>query len=149
MTEPPRAQPAPQRVQPSRSRVVRAAWAALGMLCVGLGAIGVVLPGLPTTPFLVLAAVCFLRSSRRLYERVLANRAFGPSVRAFMETGGLPAAIKWTALGTLTFFVSLAVLWLIPGEWLAVRLGVLVVGLVGALYLLRLPTLPPGPRAGD
>lgn len=127
-------------MRPSRSRWVRGAWLALGLACVGVGAVGVVLPGLPTTPFLVLAAACFLRSSRRLYERVLANPTFGPTVRAWRETGTVPAATKWMALGTMAFFVALSVLWLIPSHWPLVRWGVLAAGAVGALYLLRVPS---------
>ncbi|HVS17710.1 MAG TPA: YbaN family protein [Planctomycetota bacterium] len=130
-------------LQPSASRWVRGLWLTLGLICVALAAIGVVLPGLPTTPFLVLAAACFLRSSRRLYERVLANPTFGPAVRAWRETGTIPAATKWTALGTMACFVAVAVLWAIPAEWPWVRLSVLAGGVVGALFLLRLPT----PRA--
>lgn len=130
----------PESIRPSRSRWVRALWLALGLTCVGIGALGVVLPGLPTTPFLVLAAACFLRSSRRLYERVLANPTFGPSVRAWRESGTLPAATKWTALGTMAFFVSLSVLWLIPAEWPWARWSVLAAGVLGGLYLLRVPT---------
>lgn len=119
---------------------MRGLWLALGLVCVAIGALGVVLPGLPTTPFLILAAACFLRSSRRLYERVLANPTFGPTVRAWRETGTIPAATKWTALGTMAFFVSVAVIWLIPPAWPWVRWGVLAAGVVGALYLLRLPS---------
>jgi uncharacterized protein len=115
-------------------------WLVLGFACVGLGALGVVLPGLPTTPFLVLAAACFLRSSHKLYERVLANPTFGPTVSAWRETGTLPAATKWAALGTMAFFVALSVGWLIPHEWLWLRWGTLAAGILGALYLLRLPT---------
>ena len=135
--------PQARDLQPSPSRWVRGLWLTLGLLCVALAAIGVVLPGLPTTPFLVLAAACFLRSSRRLYERVLANPTFGPAVRAWRETGTIPAATKWTALGTMACFVAVAVLWAIPAEWPWVRLSVLAAGVVGALFLLRLPT----PRA--
>lgn len=145
--DPPRPR-ADDAVQPSASRLVRGLWLVLGLLCVALAAVGVVLPGLPTTPFLILAAACFLRSSRRLYERVLANPTFGPAVRAWRETGTIPAATKWTALGTMAFFVAVAVLWAIPGEWPWVRWGVLAAGVVGALYLLSLPTTPSkGPSA--
>lgn len=127
-------------ILPSRSRLTRALWLLLGLTCVGIGALGVVLPGLPTTPFLILAAACFLRSSRRLYERLLANPTFGPSVRSWRETGTLPAATKWTALGTMAFFVAIAYLWGIPREWTAVRWTVLAAAVVGAWYLLRIPS---------
>jgi hypothetical protein len=145
---PPDAPEPAQAIRPSRSRWVRALWLALGLTCVGIGALGVVLPGLPTTPFLVLAAACFLRSSRRLYERVLANPTFGPSVRAWRESGTLPAATKWTALCTMAFFVALALLWGIPREWVLVRWTVLVAAVVGAVYLLRVPSTA-APRHPD
>jgi uncharacterized membrane protein YbaN (DUF454 family) len=129
--------------RPSRSRWVRALWLALGLTCVAIGTLGVVLPGLPTTPFLILAAACFLRSSRRLYERVLANPTFGPSVRAWRESGTLPAATKWTALGTMAFFVTVALLWGIPREWTLVRWIVFLAAIAGAGYLLRVPSARP------
>jgi uncharacterized protein len=131
------------RARPSRSRLVRAAWGALGLLCVLIALLGVVLPGLPTTPFLILAAACFVRSSQKLYDRLLENRAFGPAVRTFRETGGVPRAAKWTALGTLAFFVLFAVLWGIPAEWRLVRWLVLLAGVCGALYVARLPVADP------
>lgn len=131
------------RARPSRSRLARAVWAGLGIACVLVAALGVVLPGLPTTPFLLLAAACFVRSSQKLYDRLLANRAFGPAVRAFRETGGVPRAAKWTALGTMAFCVLFAVLWGIPAEWRLVRLLVLLAGVLGALYVARLPAADP------
>lgn len=132
-------------VRPSASPLARGLWLVLGLTWVALAAIGVLLPGLPTTPFLILAAACFLRSSPKLHARVLANPTFGPSVRAWQETRTIPAATKWMALGTMACFVGIAVLWAIPAQWPWVRWGVLSAGVVGALYLLRLPTTPPGP----
>jgi len=131
------------RAQPSRSRLARGLWAGLGIACVLIAALGVVLPGLPTTPFLLLAAACFVRSSQKLYDRLLANRAFGPAVRAFRETGGVPRAAKWTAIGTMAFCVLFAVLWGIPAEWRLVRGLVLLAGILGALYVARLPATDP------
>jgi uncharacterized membrane protein YbaN (DUF454 family) len=133
----------PHRARPSRSRAARAAWAALGLVCVAVGALGIVLPGLPTTPFLILAAACFMRSSQRLYDRLLGNRAFGPAVRRFRETGGVSRAAKWSALGTMAFFVLFAVLWGIPAEWRLVRGLVLLAGVLGAVYVARLPVADP------
>ncbi len=132
----------PHRPRLPRSPLARAAFLTLGIACVAIGALGIAVPGVPTTPFLILAAACFLRSSPRLYERVLANRAFGPAVRAFRETGGVPRGAKWTALGTMAFFVLFAVLFAIPEEWRLVRLSVLLLGLIGGIYVARLPVAP-------
>ena len=63
-----------------------------------LAALGVVLPGLPTTPFLLVAAACFVRSSQRLYDRLLAHPVFGPLVRDYRDVDG--TALDWSASWT-------------------------------------------------
>ena len=61
----------------SSNRLVRALWFSGGMVCLGLGLVGVILPGLPTTPFMILAAACFAHSSERFYNWILNHRTFG------------------------------------------------------------------------
>jgi uncharacterized membrane protein YbaN (DUF454 family) len=65
---------------------------------VGLAAVGVVVPGLPTTPLLLLAAACFARSSPRLHARLLANPVFGPLIREWQETRTVPVRAKVIAI---------------------------------------------------
>jgi uncharacterized membrane protein YbaN (DUF454 family) len=85
-----------------------------GTLCVGLGIIGVFVPILPTTPFLLLAAACYMRSSQRFYEWLTNNRIFGAYVRNYIEGRGMPARIKvftvlflWLAIGlSITYGVQ-------------------------------------------
>jgi uncharacterized membrane protein YbaN (DUF454 family) len=133
----------PHRARPARSRLARSAWAALGLACVVLGLVGVVLPGLPTTPFLILAAACFVRSSQTLYDRLLAHRRFGPLVRDYRDGLGVPARVKALALGLMWVFVLFALgPGLPPGiPWL--RASVALAALIGTAYLLRLPTRRP------
>jgi hypothetical protein len=86
---------------------------AAGLVLVGLAAIGVVVPGLPTTPLLLLPAAAFARSSPRLHAWLLANRVFGPLIREWQETRTVPLRAKVTAIGmivlvggsSLVFFV--------------------------------------------
>jgi uncharacterized membrane protein YbaN (DUF454 family) len=78
-------------------RAVRAGWLLLGLLCVGLGLVGTVVPLMPTTIFLILAAACFARSSRRLEAWLLAHPRFGPLVRAWREEGAMPRSAKRAA----------------------------------------------------
>jgi uncharacterized membrane protein YbaN (DUF454 family) len=130
----------PHRARPSRSPLARALWAVLGLAFVAVGAVGVIVPGLPTTPFLLLAAACFLRSSQRLYDRLLANRVCGPLVRDFRDGKGVPRRAKVLSIATMWIFVAFAVLVAIgPERWVA-RLAVLLAAGLGTLYLLRLPT---------
>ncbi len=128
------------RARPSPSRPLRVLWIGLGGTCLAVGAVGVVVPGLPTTPFLILAAACFIRSSQRLYDRLLSTRVFGPAIRDFREGRGVPRRVKWLALATMGVFVGFAVTLGIPPGQIALRIVVLGAALVGAIYVLRLPT---------
>ena len=124
--------------------LARVFWLGLGCTCVALGGLGVVLPGLPTTPFLILAAVSFVRSSRTLYERLMAHRVFGPLLRDYREHGTIPRNVKWLALGTMSVFVTFALVWGIPARLVWVKLAVLAAGLIGLWFVGRLPTRPAG-----
>lgn len=68
--------------------------AALGLLSLGLGILGIFLPVLPTTPLLLLAAALFLRSSRPLYDWLLNHPRLGPYIRNFMEHKAIPLRVK-------------------------------------------------------
>jgi uncharacterized membrane protein YbaN (DUF454 family) len=85
-----------------------------GTLCAGLGIIGIFVPILPTTPFLLLAAACYMRSSERFYRWLTNNRIFGAYVSNYIEGRGMPVRIKiftifllWLAIGlTIAFGVQ-------------------------------------------
>jgi len=77
-----------------------------GTLSTGLGIIGIFIPILPTTPFLLLAAACYIRSSERFYQWLINNRIFGAYIRSYIEGRGMPIRIKiftilllWLAIG--------------------------------------------------
>ncbi len=128
-----------ERLAGSRSRLSRALWALLGLAFVAIGAIGIVVPGLPTTPLLLLAAACFARSSPRLYAWLLRNPTFGPLIEDFRAGRGVSARVKVTALTMMTAFVAFALL--VPLRERALPSTVVaVVALIGAAYILRLPT---------
>ena len=84
------------------------------MLSTGLGIIGIFVPILPTTPFLLLAAACYMRSSERFYRWLTSNRIFGAYVSNYIEGRGMPIRIKvltilvlWLTIGlTATFGVQ-------------------------------------------
>jgi len=118
----------------------RVLWLALGLTCVAVGGVGVVVPGLPTTPFLILAAASFARSSRALHERLMAHRVFGPLLREYRERGTIPRRAKWLALGAMALGVTFALVWGIPARLWPVKLAVAAAGLVGLAYVGRLPT---------
>jgi len=134
--------PDPHRAHLSRSRVVRAGWMVLGCVCVCVGAVGVVLPGLPTTPFLVLAAACFVRSSQRLYDRLLHHKTFGPLIRAYREDRSVPAKVKFLSIAMMWVFAGFALGPGLPDGQRAARVAVAAAAVVGTIYLMRLRTRP-------
>ncbi len=88
---------------------LRLVWGAGGIVSLGLGLVGVVLPLLPTVPFILLAAFCFSRSSDRLHDWLLAHDILGPSIHAWRESGSISARGKRLATVSIAsvFLLSL------------------------------------------
>ena len=83
-----------------------------GTFSLGLGIVGILLPLLPTTPFLLLAAACYARSSERFYHWLLNNRWFGNYLKNYWERKAIPLKVKvlsisflWITIGYSAFFV--------------------------------------------
>lgn len=124
-----------------RNPLVRGVLLGLGWLSVGLGALGVVLPGWPTTVWLLIAAFFFARSSPRFYRWLLTHRIFGPIVRDIRAGLGLPLRAKVFAISMIVLFAGgSAVILGLARPWLG--LLVAAVGSIGIVYILRMPTRP-------
>ena len=139
-SSPPHSDHPPQASAPvaTRSRLVRGFLIAVGMTSLGLGIIGIVLPLLPTTPFLLLSAACFMRSSPRLYAQLLNHRWLGPYIRTWREGRGIPMRAKLLGITMIVTRIGSSALWVVPivaVKWLLVAIGGAVV-----TYLLRMPT---------
>ena len=119
-----------------RPRWQRALWLTAGIASLILGAIGVVLPLLPTVPFVLFAAFCFSRGSARLERWLLHHPRLGPPIRDWRENRSVPLRAKQFALVMMTFSSALA-WWLLPPPWRWLPAGVCT--LVG-VWLLTLPT---------
>lgn len=98
-----------------------------GFLSIGLGAIGVLLPLLPTVPFMILAAYCFARSSPRMEARLLDHKYFGPHIRRWREKGAISRRGKKAALAAFAFSAVLA-LFLSPWPWFLIPIAAALVG---------------------
>ena len=107
---------------------------ALGLLAVGLGALGVMVPGLPTTPFILLASWLFYRSSPRLQQWLLASW-LGKYIRGYQRRGGMTVTQKTGAVGIMMVMVLLSTFAFIP-EGSVARIIVPVAGAVGALTVI-------------
>ena len=125
-----------------RSTLSRTFWFTLGLISMTLGFIGIPVPGLPTTPFMILAAACFARSSQRFYDWIINNRMFGHHVKNYREGKGIPKKSKPIILGTLWTFVLFAVLIAIPDSAPPIsKIATLVLAVIGTIFILMIPNL--------
>jgi uncharacterized membrane protein YbaN (DUF454 family) len=117
---------------------------ALGCLFVGIGALGVVLPVLPTTPFLLVAAFFFVRSSPRLYHWLLRSPLFGPFLRDWQQHRGIRPRVRVTAAVVMFAAVAASIVWGDLSWPLLVLL--LVLAAVGLGVVFRLPVIRDAPK---
>jgi len=122
----------------SRSRLVRFLLQGLGWLSVALGVIGIFLPVLPTTPFLLLAAGCFARSSPRFYAWLVNHPRLGPWIRGYLDGEGIPLKGKVYAIGLMWLSIGVSC-YLVPSPW--ARGFMLTSAVLVTIYILRQKTL--------
>ncbi|HRH80037.1 MAG TPA: YbaN family protein [Thiobacillaceae bacterium] len=131
------------QARPHSSRLVRLFFMGAGFAALGLGLAGVVLPVLPTTPFVLLAAACFARGSARFHDWLLRHRIAGPLIREWQTYRAMPRQAKRAAylLMLLSFGTSIL---LMDSPWHRWMLAAL--GLVLGVFLWRIPVreLPDG-----
>ena len=127
-----------QEMQLRSSRLARVVFFLSGTFFVVLGAIGIVLPVLPTTPFMLLAAACYARSSLRFYNWLLNNKIFGPTIRQWREDGSVALKTKVLAIASLVLTLGTSVTFFVPKVY--VRLVLVLVGVWVIWFILRLPT---------
>lgn len=126
-------------------KVTRWLWLVAGLICVALGAIGIMLPILPTTPFLLAAAACFCKSSTRMYNWLLNNKWFGEYIRNYREGKGIPLKTKITALTVLWITIVISTVFFLnrilpPQLVLPMQLTMLAVAVGVSIHVIRLPT---------
>lgn len=126
-------------------RYLRWLWLGGAYLALTLGVIGVILPGLPTVPFILLASYCAARGSRRLHDWLQAHRTFGPMIRDWEANGAVSRRAKW--LATVMMAVCSLLMWLSPARWWMWAVGTSIMVVVGTWLWLR-PEPEPMP-AGD
>ena len=111
----------------------------LGTIFVGLGILGIILPVLPTTPFLLLAAACYVRSSQRLYDWLLNHKWFGKYIRNYLQGKGVPLKIKLLTITLLWITIGFSVAFVVEG--IPVRIILILIAVGVSLHVLSVRTL--------
>ena len=119
--------------------MVKAGLILLGSVSVALGVIGIFVPGLPATPFLLIAAACYVRSSERLYHWLLNHKVLGKFVRDYQRDKAMPLRSKIVALASMWSMIGVSVVLFIQSD--AIRFVVVICGLIGTAAILTVKTL--------
>ena len=124
-------------------QVIRGCLFIAGVLFFIIGILGYILPGLPGTVFLILAAACFFRSSQRFYNLVIQNRWFGPLVKNFRETGVVNKRVKVLSVFSIWLFTTFAVFVGIPETYRLApfaKMLTILLAFLGTVYLWSRPS---------
>ena len=118
-------------------KLLKAFLIVIGFISVGLGILGMFLPVLPTTPFLLLAAACFAKSSKRFYYWLLNNKWFGSYLKNYREGKGIPLKIKIMALSFLWSTILLSTIFFLDNIYLRILLISIAVGVTIHISLIK------------
>jgi len=134
-------------MQPKRSKhkLVKGLWLVAGLICLSFGVLGIVLPILPTTPFLLATAACFCKSSDRMYSWLLNNRLFGSYIRNYKEGKGLGLKTKITTLSILWVTIGISIVFFLEGLLpsnlvFPIQIAMLAIAVIVSVHVLSLPT---------
>ena len=123
----------------AKQLILKPMWLAVGLICVALAAIGVVLPLMPTTIFLIIAAYAFARSSERLHTWLLSNPVFGPVIQDWQMHKAISTSAKGLALVSMALVIAVSI-WINVPVWVIAVQGI-ILGSV-AVFLVTRPTPP-------
>ncbi len=120
------------------SKFRRYIYIALGTFFLALGTLGIFLPVLPTTPFWLLTCWFYIRSSEKLYSRVMANRYFGSYIKSYLEDKSIPLRGKIVSLTAMWVSILITVIFLTQLLWLRILLLLITIGVTW--HILSFPT---------
>ena len=120
-----------------RKKIVKALYFIGGTISLILGIIGIVLPILPTTPFLLLATACYARSSEKFYNWLLNNRILGSYIRNYIEGRGMPIKVKIFTISMLWITILISAFLIIQIIWVRVVLIIIAIAVTIHILLIR------------
>ena len=124
-----------------RFPALRVVWLSIGMIFTAVGMVGIIVPGLPTTIFMILAAGCFFRSSTKMYRWVISHPLFGEQVLRFRKGEGMPKKAKYLSILTMWTFIMFAVFIGLPDLAAWIKSFIVLSGATGTFYIIKQPDL--------
>ena len=116
----------------------------LGTISTGLGFLGIFIPLLPTTAFLLLAAWCYARSSRRFYNWLLNNRIFGRYITSYLEGKGVPVQTKIWSVALLWITIGSTIILFVENVYIDILLILIAIGV--SIHIITLPNFKKGQK---
>ena len=131
----PRTRPGSERT--SFGKVTRVLLIVIGTTSLAVGIVGIFVPILPTTPFLLLSAACYIRSSQRFYHWLISNRLFGDYIRNYIERKGVPLRVKVLTLVLLWITIGCSAALATDTLWVRIVLIAVAIGVTTHIFSLR------------
>ena len=97
-----------KKLKITENEPLRQMWFVLGLISTGLGVAGYILPVMPGTTFILIAAYCFARSSEKYYNKLLSSKWFGQTIKDFYAGKGMSLKAKWTAYIMITVSIAIS-----------------------------------------
>lgn len=123
---------------PHNNKLVRYIYLVVGFVFLGLGLLGTIVPGLPTTVFILLTGYCWAKSSERFYNKLMEHKIFGKMVRDWEERRAMPRSAKYLAWGMMTLS-STFLFYKLPSDKIWISILTTTLCLITAFWMYRLP----------
>ena len=121
----------------SKNKSIRLLWVLLGSISVGMGVIGIFVPGWPTTIFLIIASYFYIRSSDKLYNWLLNNKILGIYLKNYYSGKGMPVKAKIFSIVMMWVFGLLSIFLWIPSNFIIIKITVFILLIIGSIFILR------------
>ena len=125
----------------NKNKSIRLLWVLLGSISVGMGVIGIFVPGWPTTIFLIIASYFYIRSSDKLYNWLLNNKILGIYLKNYYSGQGMPVKAKIFSISMMWVFGLLSIFLWIPSNFIIIKIIVFILLIIGSIFILRVKSL--------
>ena len=125
----------------NKNKSIRLLWVLLGSISVGMGVVGIFVPGWPTTIFLIIASYFYIRSSDKLYNWLLNNKILGIYLKNYYSGKGMPVKAKIFSISIMWVFGLLSIFLWIPSNLIIIKIIVFILLIIGSIFILRVKSL--------